>query len=210
MEKFEFSLELKGADKLLKILRPELFDGLMRRHVSRATQQNSLFVVAEMRKTIQKGNLEKNAPLTQAIKGSDKPLVDNADLFKAITHKKVDAFEAFAGVLRTDTRYNIGATLHEGISINVTPKMRNMFRALWFVSIGSMDSSGLKGAAAELWKKRPGGWLPLAASTQKIVIPKRPFVTITVNNQTLKVRVENNWKKALGFVFRDMRRNFFT
>jgi hypothetical protein len=165
-----------------------------------------------MRKTIQRGDgLDSNAALTEAIKGVDKPLVGlTSTLFQAITHKKVDTYEAFAGLLRTEDNFNIGVIVHDGVAIPVTDKMRGMFFYLWLASEGQIDSESLTGRAAELFEKKQTGWAPLADDTEAIIVPERPFVDITLRDNGLIGRCHGNWKRAMGFVFRDMKRKFLS
>lgn len=207
-----FSLQLKGFRRFAKIMRPGLYSTLQRQHVGRATQQNAAYVAAAMRKTIQRGeNLDSNAALTEAIKGTNKPLVGlTSTLFQAITHKRVSDFEAFAGLLRTDDNFNVGVIVHDGTAIPVTDKMRGMFFYLWLASEGQIDSESLTGRAAELFEKKQTGWAPLADDTEAIIIPERPFVDITLRDGALTKRARDNWERAMGYVFRDMKRRFLS
>ena len=207
-----FKFELRGFRRLAKTLRPNLYARLQRQHVSRATQRNAVFVAAAMRKTIQRGdNLDSNAALTEAIKGTNKPLVGlTSTLFQAITHKKVTPYEAFAGLLRTDDAFNVGVIVHDGTAIPVTDKMRGMFFYLWLASTGQISPERLTGRAAELFERKTTGWAPLADDTESIVIPERPFVDIMLRDNSLNKRCHDNWERALGFVFRDMKRRFLS
>ena len=210
MAKRVFTFELRGIKRLAATFRPQLYQQLLRRHVSRATQQNAAFLAGAMRKTIQRGNFDQNAPLTISIKGEGKkPLIDSPNgLFQAITHTKVGPFEAFAGVLRTQDEFNVSVIVHEGKVIEVTPKLRGMFFILWKASQGEIDPSRLTGRAKELFEMNQE-WFPLRSDTKAIKIPGRPFVDDTMSNPILARRMRTNWERAMGFVFRDMRRQFF-
>jgi len=206
------SIEIPKMTKFLALFRPGLFDQLMRTHVSRATQQNAAFAVAAIRKKIQNGkDFERNADLTIALKGEDKPLVGRgtAELFKSITLKKIDPYEAFVGVLRTDDGFNVAATVHDGVAIKVTEKMRGMFFYLWLASEGRISPDKLTGRAAELFAIQQV-WFPLSKETTTIVIPSRPFVDVALADPALRRRMEDNWKRSMGFVFRDMKRRFLS
>lgn len=207
-----FTFELKGLRKFGAIMKPELYRRLSRQHIGRATAQNAVFAAAAMRKVIQSGeNLDANAPLTEALKGANKPLVGlTATLWQAITHKKINTYEAFAGLLRTEEAFNIGVIVHDGVAIPVTDKMRGMFFYLWLASEGQISSDSLEGRAAELFQLKSTGWAPLKDDTEQIVIPERPFVDIAMRSERLRSRMEQNWQRALGFVFRDMKRQFMS
>jgi hypothetical protein len=208
--KFEFKIE--GFKSYAALLRPGLFEKLSRQHVDRATQQNAVFLATAMRKTIQTSEgLSPNAQLTMDIKGSSKPLVGiDSDLFNGITHKRINSFAAFAGVLRTNEAFNVAVGAHEGFTMAVTPKIRGLFWFLHLASTGQIPPSRLTGRAAELFQRKSSGWKPLAESTTQIVIKGRPFVTITLANQALKDRMYRNWHRAMGFVWRDMKRRFLS
>ena len=145
--------------------------------------------------------MTKNAALTRAIKGSAKPLVDNSDLFKAVTSKTLGVFKVFAGVLRTEGVYNIAKTLHEGVDIPVTKKMRSLFYVLWLASQDAADGgSRLKGAvggrAAELFAKFQD-WKPLGVNTAVIRIPARRFLQGITKDPQLRTSVEEGWSHAI-------------
>lgn len=160
-----------------------------------------------MRQTIQSGkSLQRNAALTQAIKGDNKPLVDQGALFQQITSKVVDDFTVLAGVLRTSGAYNVGLIVHEGATIKVTPKMRGLFFVLWKASEGMLDPGQLEGRAKELFEQMSEGWLPLNANTEVIVIPPRPWIRIAFNNTQMIKQVRDNWKQAMEASFRERAR----
>ncbi len=180
------------------------FRRIARKHLRKATDRNGLEAQAAIRRQIRAGGFEANATLTKEIKKSGKPLVDKGtSLFQAITSKIENDTSVFVGVLQTDSFYNIALSLHNGQAIPVTPKMRLMFRVLHWVSIGNMDPSELDGAAAELWRRKPGGWLPLKDSTVAIIIPPRPFIEAGFEEEKLKQRVRNNWNRALATAMKE-------
>lgn len=198
----------KGLKQLQLAWDPKKMNASLKKHLRRATRINGKYVEAEARKVVQASRgLRRNAPLTVAIKGESKPLVGlTGELFRAITSKAIDDTTVFIGVLKTDASYNIGNIVHNGKTIQVTPEMRGMFFYLWKVSSGDMDPSELTGAAADLWDKMPGGWLPLKESTEAIVIPSRPFIDIAFGTVGLKKRVEDNWRKAIQTAMRERSR----
>lgn len=220
-----FSMEIDGFDRFAAILRPELMDKLMKRHVGKATGQNGAYLAKMMRMTIRNkgagsGTVNLGLPgigatliadnrlLTINIKGSTKPLVDSGDLFQAITSVKIDIYTAFAGVLRTSGLFNIAQIVHEGVKLPVTSQMRGMFILLSRASAGKFNPAKLTGRAADLWK-RSEMWWPLKPSTTSIVVVGRPFVTITFNDPKVKAKIRDNWEYALATVFADIRRSFY-
>lgn len=185
---------------------PTRFRSVLRKHMSRATELNGMVAARAQRETIQASKgLKANAALTVFIKGSNKPLVDNADLFGSITYEVVNEFTVFAGVMREDEEgFNIALALHEGFQTTVTPAMRGMFFALWKVGKGEMDPASLTGRAAQLWAARPGQWLPLSEETTVITTPGRPWVSITFADDAFKAKIASNWNQALEAVFKEL------
>ena len=197
----------KGWRKFEKAIKGTNFARKVNKHMTLATRRNGLLAVKAIRNAIRQGDgFEANAALTIDIKGSSKPLVDKGGLFQAATSKQVDQKTVFAGVLQTDDLFNIAETLHEGRAIKVTSKMRNMFKALWWASIGNIDSGELTGAAALLWERKEGGWLPLRENTVAIIIPPRRFIEAAFADPNLKTRARENWQKALASAFRELAR----
>lgn len=155
-----------------------------------------------MRSAIRGGRgFAKNAALTQAIKGSNKPLVDDGTLFQGITSKVIDDFTVFAGVLRTDKNFNVAAAVHEGAQVKVTPAMRRMFFMLWKASTGGIDPGQLTGRAKELFGRMQEGWLPLTSSASVIVIPPRRWVEVAFRNTQMTKLVRQNWERAMVVTF---------
>lgn len=175
------------------------------KHMALATRRNGLIAVKAIRAAIRSGKgFEANAALTIDIKKSQKPLVDKGGLFQSVTSQVVDKKTVFAGVLQTDELFNIARALHEGAVVPVSPKMRNMFRMLWWASIGNIDPSELTGGAALLWERKPGDWLPLKESTTAIIIPGRPFVEVAFASPELAMKAKENWQKALASAFKEL------
>lgn len=196
----------KGWRRFERAVSGTAFHRAMNKHLSLATRRNGFLAVRAIRQSIKNGNFEANAALTVGIKGSSKPLVDKGGLFQSATSQMQGGRSVFAGILQTDELYNIAVTLHDGASVTVTPKMRNMFKALWWASIGTIDSSELRGAAAELWERKPGDWLPLRENTIAIVIPGRPFIEEAFSNRALIDKAIENWQRALASAFKELAR----
>lgn len=189
----------KGWKRYRKAIDSKEFNKTLDKHMRMALSRNGLLAVAAIRKTIKGGVAPPNAPLTTEIKKSEKPLVGlHNQLFQGITSVVVGTREVFVGVLKTDQNYNVALTVHEGKAIKVTERMRTMFWYLWMVSMGRMGPDRLTGRAAELWKQKPGGWLPLKPETQYIVIPARPFIKLAFDDEGLQKRIAENWQRAVN------------
>lgn len=196
--------KIRGLKRWRKAIDARGFDAAARRHMRRATMLNGKIGEKIQRQTIQSGNsLKKNAALTQAIKGDNKPLVGDGTLFQAITSKVIDDFTVFVGVLRTSEAYNVGIMVHQGAETKVTNKMRGMFFALWKASKGELDPGKLRGRAKELFEQMQDGWYPLAKDTEVIILPARPWVEIAFRNTQMVKQTRDNWKQALEAAFRE-------
>lgn len=200
--------KIKGLKQWKSAIDARGFDKAAREHMRTATKLNGLVAVKLQRQVIQSGkNLKKNAALTQAIKGDNKPLVDDATLFQSITHKVIDDFTVFAGVLRTDRAFEVASMIHEGAEAKVTKKMRGLFYVLWRASTGKMDPNKLTGRAKDLYEKMQTGWLPLSNDTEAIVIPARGWLYIAFRNTQMIKQARDNWKMALQRAFSDRARS---
>lgn len=212
----------KGWRDLSAALKPGAFTKRLRDEVAKATALNGMLVAREMREAIKAGVDPANAALTVAIKGSDKPLVDKAALWKAITSKNLTWQTGFAGLLRgrrgTDGELiNIGAVLHEGTTMRVTEAMRGLFLALANAS-QTGDPSHLTGRALMLWERTkankappgrdksgrftkgesvPGFWKPLSPGTTAITIKARPWIEIAMKTPGLRAKLKRNWEAAV-------------
>lgn len=189
-----------------RALMSERFGKFARKELRKATRLNGLEAKATIRRMIRKGgHFAANALLTREIKGSSKPLVDfGSGLFQAVTSETQTDTSVFVGVQQKSDFYDIARAIHEGRVISVTPKMRAMFQVLWLASIGKLDPSTLDGRAAELWKRKPGGWFPLKKSTVAIVLPPRPFVEVAFDDPKLQQKVVSNWQRAISNVLREV------
>lgn len=170
-----------------------------------ATEQNGVYVRSMIKRSIRK-SWTKNALLTSRIKGSTKTLFDFGDLHGAITYKVVDWDTVFVGVLKQaksksgEKLANITEAIHDGATINVTPRMRAMFWYLYMVSIGKMPESKLTGRARIIWERWQGKTVfkPLRTATTQIRIPKRPFMRKVFESKAVQAWVKRNWTSAVG------------
>ncbi len=195
-------LSKKAIKRLQKRMGRSAVKKSLNKNLQKASQVNALLATKIVRDTIKNGDFTRNRPLTIAIKGSAKPLVDDGDLFGAVTSVVVSPTKMFVGILKKDGVFNIAVTLHNGATINVTPAMRGLFFVLSQVSQGKASPSKLKGRAAELYEDFQG-WKALKESTKAIVIPARPFMRKAFKSKKMKKLIGDNWKVALQTTFRD-------
>lgn len=175
-------------------------------NIGKATVANGMLVAGEIRKRIKQRRYAANSPFTVLVKKSSTPLINDADLFGAVTSKRIDNYKVFVGILRSALSddgkplVNLAEFLHSGGSIPVTDSMRNMFVLLSEVGQGKRDVSTLEGRTAELAKalgSRIKRVKPLKASTKYIVIPPRPFILSVLRDPTVHKKCQNNWQKAV-------------
>lgn len=199
----------KNWKKFQKMLDPKQMEHIDK-HLRRANKLSGKVIEAKTRDKIKEGKFEENKPLTVFIKNDNKPLIGvetGAHLFGSITSIEVNPKTVFIGVLRTNSFYNIALKLHEGVEIKVTDKMRGLFFALWKASEGELDRSQLSPRAQDLFDYTKGkkGWRPLKSNTTKIVIPPRPFMDKTIEDDEVREIVRRNWVIALKMGFSEVK-----
>lgn len=179
-------LELKGFDELERTINPRSFEGRMMRNIKKATLLNAQVARKYITQSITSGNYTDNSPVTAAIKGSNRPLVDKGMLLQSITGEAESWDTAIVGVLRsrmtTDANgrpkdvMSLAKILHEGATIKVTPKMRKYL--------------------AMMSRLHPGKYFPLKQSTDTIVIPPRRFLESALEEQHIQ-KYQDNWQDAV-------------
>lgn len=209
----KIELKMTGDWKrMAAALDPKRFEANLQANIHKATKFNGMMVRAEVRRRIKGRKYEANAPLTVLVKRSSTPLVDDGDLFGAVTSKDIDAYSVFVGILRSATSKdgrsltNIAEFLHSGGNIPVTEAMRGMFILLSEVGQGKREVASLEGRAAEMAKALKGrikNIHPLKQSTKFIVVPPRPFLTSVLEDPIVLKRCEKNWRKAAMAAFKD-------
>lgn len=188
-----------GWKRFAKLLRPGKFQQSLEKHVGQASAKIAPRLAKAMRLELRKASTEKNTALTIAIKRSTKPLIDFADLFKAITAKKMAWDLVFGGVFRTSENFNIAVVLHNGKSIPVTAKMRGLFLVLAQASRAAAQGGvapQLTGRAAELFA-RFQNWLPLRPETRLIKIPARPFARQAIDDPGVQRMAIELWSQGV-------------
>ena len=115
-----------------------------------------------------------NNPLTIAMKGSSKPLINHGDLLGSVTYENIDDKHIFIGV-KKGQEASIAAVHEFGCTIGVTPKMR-----------AYLHYNGVH----------------LKASTKYIHIPARPFLRpVLLGHEFTSDVVAKIYLEALRTVF---------
>jgi len=188
-----------------KALEGRTFTTAARKNMRRAMGLVGTLVAREVREQIKRGRYKANAALTVALKGSNEPLKGKrtGELWQAITHKVIDDFTVFVGVLRTSGDYNVAAAVHQGVSIGVTPRMRAMFWALWKMTLGVPGAELTSKRAEQLWSWNKV-WYPISRATQAIVIPPRPFMARAFRSRGTQRIVQKVLTEALDATFQEL------
>lgn len=197
--------------KLLRALDGNTVHPIIEKHLKNASKLNGKVAERFIRQEIKTSNFsgegKTNALLTTQIKKSTKPLVDaGAQLYASITSVQDAKGTVFAGVLKVNPFYNLARAIHDGVTIDVTDKMRNLFLVLFYASFQLFGYSGdkLTGRAKELWDRKPGGWFPI--KKDKINIPERPFIMNAFRRSKLRDIAIKNWSLALNKAFKELAR----
>lgn len=178
-----FTLD-KGWQAFSRAIEPKFIGPIMEKHVGLATKRNGLYLRTEIRNNIRAGLNPKNAELTYYIKGGNKPIVGTkgTDLFNSITSNPLSWHTVEIGVLRKDKLANVARIVHEGLSLKVTARMRQMFWLLWLTELGKFDPALLYGRAKELWdlvqgrRKAQAAKKAKAKATKASATQKKPSV----------------------------------
>lgn len=174
----------KGLETWRLLTSPHVVHKVLREQVGLANKKLAVFLVDKVRSDIKAKNYAKNAILTQFLKGSSTPLIDQADLWQSVSSRHVSPWMFRIGVIREDAAGNsIALILHEGATRKVTPKMRAFFRAK------AAETRGLV--------------RPLKTSTTEIKIPARPFLKESLVDDTATVGplLEKHWGEAVRRTF---------
>ncbi len=200
-----------GLDKVLQ----RLNDAVVRAAIDAARDQTLSVTAKDSVEAIKSqfgktGRFTPLAALTTGIKGNSSPLVDSGAVKDAVTSKPVKPDLVWVGVprygssrkahwIRAMPVFQAAVQIHEGKSIRVTDKMREMFKLLYLVQKGEVDSSSLTGRAAELWRRSAGrvDWRPLGPGKRRIKIPKRPYILWALNKSGLKRKARVNFRTAV-------------
>lgn len=172
-------LKLEGFDELARAIDDRQFRAMAVRKIREKNMVLSQLGVSTLRQTILKGKFYSNSPVTVALKGSNVPLVNNADLYGNCGAKLVP-WGFICGTQRVSSRgqADIAVILHEGATVPVTDKMRKAWKYFAKITGGRVK--------------------PLRAGTTHIRIPERPFLRMAfIDDETFPLTVIRGWKMAL-------------
>lgn len=191
----------RGWERFKRSTDARLFQRKFQRHRKAALDLVSREIISQ---AIKLGSFERNAALTQMIKGSDSPLEDSGKQLVRAFRTRFYGNELFVGIPMTDPFYMQAKSVHDGVTLKVTDKMRQMFIMLWLASNNELGSDQLTGRAAELFERQPKGWLPLRDSTQVIKIPARPFMTEAFSSPEVRAVAERLFTQAVERTLAEM------
>jgi hypothetical protein len=208
----------KGFAAFSQVLDPKINQRLLQKHVGRATGRIAVLGKRRVREYIRAGvpttggaiGVAELTSLTK--KGEKRPIVgtEGLDLFNSVVGRSEGWATAIIGSYRFVGDLNVSKLVHEGATIPVTQRMRNMFWLLWLVDQGKYDPNKLTGRAAELYRlagsKRKGGqkFKRLAPSTTVIVIPPRPFLSRPlIEDANFRRETQEIWTEAVRATFRE-------
>lgn len=171
-------LKLEGFDELARAIDDKQFRAMVVRKLRKKNMVLSQIGVSTLKDTIRNGAFYRNSPVTVALKGSSKPLIDNADLL-GNCNAKIVPWGFVCGTQRISSGgADIAVILHEGATVPVTDRMRSAWKYFAKLSGGRVK--------------------PLKASTTHIRIPERPYLRMAfVDDQTFGRTVIRGWILAL-------------
>lgn len=168
------TIRMTGQWKELRdCIDPRKFTQRMQSKVDALLKKHAKLVAAKAKEM---SGLADNGPMTRFIKGRNEPGVNTGKLRSSIRVISFGRMSFWVGVPKASPQYKQAVLLSDGAVIEVTEEMRSMFLVLWTTSEGRSDPGKLTGRAAELWKQRPSGWLPLKEETTHLVIVPRRFM----------------------------------
>jgi hypothetical protein len=193
----------KQWDRFERAIDPKLFRSKFKSRKLSALDRVARVIVRE---AIAAGGFEKNADLTTMIKGSARPLRDSGKQLSRAIKTRRDGDKVFVGVPFNSPFYEKARAIHDGATLKVTPKMREMFILLWLASNGEISEDQLTGRAAELYQRKSSGWLPLKSSTRIIKIPARPFMDAAFGAESARAEMRSVMARAVNETLAEMAR----
>jgi hypothetical protein len=174
--KIQFSGDYKDFKKFID--KKKGFPKELEHFVKKATIKNSLIMVARIRQGMRGRKFEKNAKVTNLIKGNKSPTIDESHLHNAIAREMIDSFTAKVGVLDGQMA-RIAKVIHEGATLKITPKMRAAI-------FGQLRERGNLGKLD-----------PNHKSDGFMRIKPRPFLSTVFESPTVRKELNQNWQDAV-------------
>lgn len=201
------AITFTGFRQMTRALQTATAKAALEKHVAIGTGRALKKLEALVRQEVKRGVKPANAALTIALKGSSKPLVNHGDLFGAVRGEQTAWNRGFVGINSKADAFDLAKTLHKGVRIKVTQRMRNLFRVLFFASKARREGTQmpkLSGRAAELFAMHKD-WYPLSQDTTVIRIPARPVITNALRSATAKEIAKKEWTDAVNRAIKEMR-----
>lgn len=183
---------MSGWGRLLLITDPVKFGKLLNSNMRKGLTAATLDVERDIRDSIRTdGEYAANSPMTVAMKGSTRPLVDTGhNLMRSITRKVHSATHAEVGVnFRAESGANIARALHDGFSLDLSdPKYAKL--RYWLIRKRQelVDEGKLAFGPARAGAYKPGF----------LVVPGRPFFTRVFRSKKTRDRVMARLGAAFG------------
>lgn len=180
------SLDLQGAwQAFQKALDAGLFSDRLKKNVASANRRIGRQFQATARRRIRQGKYAANSPLTIALKGSSRPLVNGGQLFQGLSYDVPDYTMVRVGVFRRGSGQevvDIGHAVHEGYSFEPTDAQR----AAVFAQLAEeeRDSLSLGEPAKTTW-----------------TVPPRPYITDVLEDQGFQKFAGQQWIDAVRVTF---------
>jgi len=190
-----------------KFIRTGTWNTVFARHVRKATIKNCLYMIREIKQAIRDKNYTANAQLTLALKKGDIPLLDEKNLFDAITYQLQSSFNAEIGIFNAQSSGGVSSgpvpmrklteLMHTGYTITVTPAMR---AAIMAALMGQRNKktkrlTGRAKASLKHMAKQSG------SGNKTFRVPPRPFLTAVWQRPDMQKMIQRNWREALEQAF---------
>jgi len=218
----KLSAEWQG---FLRDMDPKAFKVRLERAASKAGARVGQRFQRDARNAIRGGAYAPNSPVTVALKGSSKPLVDRGDLFQGLTYSQPDAMTVQLGVMRRavgDQGINVALVLHEGATVNVKrypqvrravfAKLRDSLSAERLAALNPRSRASVKRAGRALGmtpRQRNAVMAKLGRGTKASgsgktvwIIPARPFITAPIEAPAFGAFVVRAYGDAVRAAFR--------
>lgn len=199
-----------GGDTLRfqAFLKKQRFRRHLKRKIRSGTIRAALYLIKQVKVRIRGRNYVENAPMTLALKKSNLPLLDDKQLWDALSYELENAFKAEVGIVveRASTGSKVGKSrsmpiqqlaemLHDGFTIRVTHKMK-------LAIISALHEKQTK--TGRLTKKSKTALKTVSNMSSEPIwrVPKRPFLTDVWADPKVRKEVRKIWTEALNQVWR--------
>lgn len=198
--------------RLLDRLDPAKFERRLQREMRPALSRAAKKLVAVVKLTIRNADAwspNPNRPLTMLLKqaGMQGQLQDTGAMVASVSSRTDGPYKAYVGLLKGKASPDVirySTWVHDGRTIKVTPKMRNLFYALADYTRDMREKGRsnrkLSRRGRELLARMgpTADFKPIGKSTPYITLPKREFLKTAVESQFAKKAVSEHLNYALA------------